>query len=74
MRSRRFLVKSIYIGVIRWSRLDNKFIDNILLERLRKTHIVKKKIAHQCFSDDVIINSESKAGRWKDLCVPESNM
>ena len=26
------------------------------------------------FSNDVIINSEIKVGRWKDLYVPESDM
>ena len=52
------------MGVVGRPRPDNFFDGMILLQRVNKTHIMKKKkTPHQCFSDEVIINSEIKAGR-----------
>ena len=64
-RSRRFSIKSTLMGLVERPRLDNIFDDMISLERVNKTHVE---------SDDIIINSEIKADRWKDLCIPESNI
>ena len=44
------------------------------LERVSKKHVIKKKLAHQYFSDDVNINSKIKVGRWKDLYIPGSDI
>ena len=67
MRSHRFPIKFIFMGVVVRPRSDKIFDGRILLERVSKTHIIRKNTAHQYFSDDVIINSEIKAGKWKYL-------
>ena len=75
MRWHRFPIKFMFMGVVGQPRPDNFFDGMILLQRVNKTHIMKKKkTPHQCFSDEVIINSEIKAGRWKDEYIPEAYM
>ena len=44
--SRRIPVKSMFMGVVRRLRLDNCFDGKILLERVNKSHVVNKRIAH----------------------------
>ena len=53
---------------------DKLFNGGLLVEIVSKIHLIKKKAAHQCLSDDIIINSEIKAGKWKDLYIPESDI
>ena len=43
MRSRRFPIKSMFIGVVGRPRPDNFFDVMILLERVSKKHVIKEK-------------------------------
>ena len=70
MRSRRFLVKSMFMGVVGRSRLDKNFDGRIFLERIRKKYTIWKRITNQRFSDDVLINSEIKNRKWRHFYVP----
>ena len=74
MRSCRFPIKSMFMGVVGRPRPDDFFDGRILIERVSKTHVIKKKTPPQCFSDDVIINSGIKAVKWKDFHILESDM
>ena len=67
--SRRFPIKSMFLGCIGRPRPDKGFDGKILLERISETTVVTKMTANQNFSDDVLINSEIKQGKWKDLYV-----
>ena len=73
MRSRSSPIKSMFMGVVGRPKIDKNSDGRILLDRVSKTRAIKKK-THQCFSDDVIINSEIKTGNWKDFYVPKTDM
>ena len=46
MRSSRFPIKSMLMGVVGQSQPDKHFDGGILLERVSKTHIIKKQHIH----------------------------
>ena len=71
IRYRRFPVKCIFIGVVGRPRSDKNLDGRIFLEIISKTYTIKKRTANQRFSDDVLINSEIKNGKWRQFYVPE---
>ena len=46
MRSRRFSVKLMFMGFVWRPRHDKLFDSRVHQERVSKTHVVKKEIAH----------------------------
>ena len=58
--SRRFPVKTMFLGVVKRSRPDYNFDEKILSEIVSKIEIINKRIAHNFFTDDAIINSKLK--------------
>ena len=67
MRSRHFPIKSMFMGVFGRPRPDKNFDGRIFLEIISKTYTIKKRTANQRLSDDVLINSEIKNGKWRQF-------
>ena len=74
MRSRRFPVKSMFMGVVAKPQAEKGFNGGIHLERISVRDKVTKKSAHQRFSDDRNLNNEIKQGEWRKLLPPNSQM
>ena len=77
MLSRRFPIKSMFMGVVGRPIPHRNFDGKILLERVSKKRYISKCTAHSNFSDDAIINAEIKMGKWKiyvtdlHICIAE---
>ena len=71
MRSRRLPIQSMFMGVVGRPRPDKNFDGHSFLEKISKTYKNYKKTANQRFSDDVLINSEIKSGKWRHFYVPD---
>ena len=67
VRSRRFPVKAMFMGVVGRPDECKKFDGRIHLERISKRVEVKKLTSHQSFCDDVMINMQIKQGDWRNL-------
>ena len=67
MRSRRYPVKCMFLGVVACPLPYRRFDGRILLERVSEDVVVNKLTAHTQFSDDVLINSYLKNGEWRLL-------
>ena len=65
--SRRFPIKSMFLGVVTRPIPHRNFDGRILLERVSKQTTVSKLTTHTNFSDHILINSAIKKGEWKDL-------
>ena len=67
MLSRRFPVKSMFMGVVGRPVPHRTFDGNIHLERVSKKRHIQKCTAYTNFSDDALINSEINCGKWRIL-------
>lgn len=74
MRSRRFPVKAMFMGVVANPIPERGFDGRIFLERISKEEVVNKKISHQRFSDDRLVNQQIKAGEWRSLVPSHSEI
>ena len=70
--SRRFPVKSMFLGVVSRPIPHRNFDGRIHLERISTQETVKKLTATQNFSDDVIVNQAIKNGEWRQLFDTDS--
>ena len=64
IRSCHFPVKSIFIGVIAYPFLHRNFDRRILLEQVRKQHVITKLTSHTNFSDDVHTYESIWSDEW----------
>ena len=71
IKSRLFAVKSMFMGDVGRQRPDKNFDGRIFLERISKTYTIKKRTANPRFSDEFLINSEIKNGKWRQFYVPD---
>jgi len=74
MRSRRYPIKTMFMGCVGRPRKDKNFDGKIFLERISETSLVTeqtRKTANQNFSDDVLVNSEIKNGAWRQYFVED---
>ena len=67
MLSRRYPVKSMFMGVVGRPVPHRQFDGKIFMERVSETKFITKCTAHTNFSDDALINSEIKNGKWKEM-------
>ena len=74
MRSRRFPVKSMFIGVVARPQPAKGFNGRIHLERISEQVKVTKRTAHHRFTDDRLINSELKNENWRNLYLIDSDI
>ena len=65
--SRRFPVKSMFLGVVGRPIPHRQFDGRILLERVSTTEPVTRQTATTNFSDDIFINNTIKSGEWRQL-------
>ena len=73
IRSRRYPVKVMYLGVVAAPRTDHLFDGRILLERVSRRKTLLRSSRNKRFSVDVHGNEEVGAGRWKDRYVMEDS-
>ena len=69
--SRRFPVKAMFMGVVGNPIPERGFDGRIFLERISKDEVVTKKMSHQRFSDDRLVNHQIKTGDWRSLVTPQ---
>ena len=74
MRSRRFPVKSMFMGVVAKPQPDRGFSGRIHLERISEDVTVARRTTHQRFSDDRLVNQQLKNGEWRKLVPDNSDM
>ena len=67
MLSRRFPIKSMFMGVVGRPVAHRQFDGKIFLERVSKTKYITMCTAHTNFSDDALVNAEIKNGEWRKL-------
>ena len=67
IRSQRFPVKCVFMGVIARPLLHRNFDGKILLERASEQVEVTRQTAHTNVTDDVLINTSLKNGEWRIL-------
>ena len=63
--SRRYPIKSMFLGVVGRPIPYRGFDGKVLLERVSKDVLVIKQPAHQNFSDDILVNSAIKEGECR---------
>ena len=68
MRSRRFPIKCMFMGVITRPLPRRNFDGKILLERVSEQVEVTRQTAHTNFTDDVLMNTSLKNGKWR-ICL-----
>ena len=67
MLSRRYPIKTMFLGVVCRPIPHRNFNGKIHLEHVAKNKFVTTRTAHTYFSFDAVINSEIKSGAWRDL-------
>ena len=67
IRSRRFPVKSMFLGVVGRPNEEHNFDGKILLKRVSEEVEMKQNSTNQNFTDDVLVNSDLKSGGWKEV-------
>ena len=67
MLSRRFPIKTMFMGVVGRPIPHRRFNGKIFMERVSKTKYVTSATSHTNFSDDALVNDAIKMGGWKDL-------
>ena len=73
IRSRRYPVKVMYLGVVAAPRAEHLFDGRILLERVSRRRTLLRSSRNKRFSVDVHVNEEVGAGRWKDRFVMDDS-
>jgi hypothetical protein len=71
IRSRRYPVKVMYLGVVAQPRTEHSFDGRILLERVSRRKKLVRSSRNKRFSVDVHVNEEIVAGKWKERFVME---
>ena len=67
MLSRRFLIKTIFMGVVARPLSHRKFNGKIFLEWVSKTRFIPTLTPHKIFSNNAIINDQIKNGDCRSL-------
>jgi hypothetical protein len=73
IRSRRYPVKVMYLGVVAAPRTEHSFDGRILLERVSHRKKLVRSSRNKRFSVDVHVNEEIVAGKWKERFVMEDS-
>ena len=71
MLSRRFPVKSMFMGVVGRPLPHRNFNGKIHLERVSKKRDIQKYTRHTNFCDDALLNSEIVSSEWKKLVASD---
>jgi len=67
IRSRRFPVKVMYLGVVSKPHDEHGFDGRILLEQVSREKTITRATKHKNFTEDVFVNESLKAGGWRQL-------
>ena len=67
MLSRRFPIKTMFMGVVGRPIPHRDFDGKIFMERVSRTKLVATATAHTNFSDDALVNDAMKKGDWRHL-------
>ena len=67
MISRRFPIKTMFMGVVARPIPHRRFGGKVLMERVSTTKRVQKATSHRNFSDDALVNEAIINGEWKNL-------
>ena len=67
MLSRRFPIKTMFMGVVGRPIPHREFDGKIFMERVSRTKFVTTATAHTNFSDDALVNDAIKKGDWRLL-------
>ena len=73
MYSRRFPVKTMFLGVVARPVKHRNFDGKILLERIAKDKVITTATSHTNFTDDALCNKEIKNGSWRDHIIFENS-
>ena len=73
IRSRRYPVKVMYLGVVAAPRSEYSFDGRILLERVSRRKKLSRDSRNKRFSVDVHVNEELVADKWKERYVMEDS-
>ncbi len=65
--SRRHVQKVMYLGVVACPVPNKHFDGRILMRRVAQEKTTKKASSHQRFTDDAILNSEIREGKWREF-------
>ena len=67
MISRRFPIKTMFMGVVARPIPHRRFGGKVLMERVSTTKRVKKATSHRNFTDDALVNEAICNGEWREL-------
>ena len=70
MRSRRFPIKSMFMGVVGRPIPHREFDGKIMLERVSEEVPITRLGSHTSFTDDAIANAMIRNGEWRILFSP----
>ena len=73
IRSRRYPVKVMYLGVVANPNEEKDFDGRIYLERVSRQKTVTRASRNSRFSVDVLVNQALVDGAWKDIVREEEN-
>ena len=74
IRSRRFPIKAMFMGVVARPQPHRNFDGKIFLRRVSTQKKLKRNVTNQNFTHDAMINSHLKKGGWKELYPDNSDM
>ena len=74
MRSRRFPIKSMFMGVVGRPIHHRQFNGKILLERISEQFSITRLGSHTSFTDDAIMNGMIRNGEWRILISPQESI
>lgn len=69
IRSRRFAIKVMFLGVVACPHQEREFDGRVFLERISKPKTVTRTSRNKNFSVDVLVNDAIKAGEWLEFYV-----
>ena len=69
IRSRRYPVKVMYLGVVASPHPNHDFDGRVFLKRVSNTKTLTRSTRNKRFSIDVLVNDALKNGMWKDIAV-----
>ena len=67
MLSRRFPVKTMFMGIVGRPQRHRDFNGKILMHRVSKRRYITSLTAHTNFTDDAVLNAQIKEGEWRHL-------
>jgi hypothetical protein len=74
VRSRRYPVKVMYLGVVGNPNESHNFDGKIFLKRVSKVETVSRASMNQRFSVDVLVNESLQHGSWHELATTEATV